>query len=119
MTHERFNQIVEEETERIKNVLIKKQAEYNLNADRLSHFKEAAGAVNWTPEQVLLGYTCKHWKSIVDQINSKEKFSEERWQEKITDLINYMILLLGLLEDDKMFSEPKKATKVRLVEGKK
>lgn len=107
MTHERFNEIVNEETERIKSILVKKQAEYNLDDDRLSHFKHAAGAANWTPEQTLLGYMTKHWVSIVDMINSKQKFTRSRFVEKVTDIENYLILLLGLLEDDNMFLNQK------------
>lgn len=119
MTHERFNEIVEEETNRIKEVLVKKQGEYNLDADRLSHFKEAANVVGWTPEKVLLAYRLKHEKSIIDMVNSGDKFSKELWTEKITDNINYLILLLGLLEDRDMFDKKptKKAVGVKLNEG--
>lgn len=108
MTHERFNQIVEEETDYIKSLLIKKQAEYNLDADRMSHFKAAAGITGWTPEKTLLGYLTKHLASIRDMINSEGKFPRELWVEKITDASNYFILLLGLLEDDDMFSDKDK-----------
>lgn len=109
MTHERFNAIVEEETDRIKSSLVRKQAEYNLDEDRMSHFKHAAGASNWTPEKALLGYMTKHWVSIVDMINSGDKFPRDLYVEKVTDIENYLILLLGLLEDDNMFSENKSA----------
>ena len=45
----RFNEIVEAETERIKSILSKKQDEYNLDADRLSHFKRASALAQTTP----------------------------------------------------------------------
>lgn len=124
MTHKRFNEIVKEETDYIQSLLIKKQAEYNLDSDRMSHFKEAAGITGWTPEKTLLGYNTKHLASIIDMINSGKKFPRELWVEKITDCCNYWILLLGLLEDLDMFSESgesakKESSKTRLVEDHK
>lgn len=122
MTHERFNKIVEEETDYIKSLLLTKQAEYNLDDDRMSHFKHAAGMSGWPSEKCLYGYMLKHLMSITDMINSDEKFTRERWVEKTTDICNYLILLLGLLEDENKFLESKpakKATNIRLNEGSK
>ena len=94
-----FNVIVGDQVERIKNVLVKKAAEYNLDTDRLSVFKHAAALSEETPEQALYGFMLKHIISITDMINSKETYSEELWNEKITDICNYLILLQGLLKD--------------------
>lgn len=107
MTSERFNEIVEEQTERIKSLLVKKGNEYSLEADRLSNFKNGADISGWSNEQVLFGYQLKHITSYIDMINSKEKFSRDLWVEKLGDIICYNILLLGLLEDDNMFKEDK------------
>lgn len=103
MTDERFNQIVDEELENIKKVLCKKKGEYNLDTDRMSAFKEAAEYLRKSPEDILMGYRCKHEMSLVDMINSGKQFPKELWLEKITDNINYLLLLLGLLEDDNKF----------------
>ena len=94
-----FNKIVEAQLERIQNVLIKKASEYNLDNDRVSVFKHGAGISEETPEQVLYGFMLKHIISITDMINSKGTYSEELWNEKITDICNYLILLQGLLKD--------------------
>lgn len=94
-----FNKVVEDQLSRIQNVLIKKAAEYNLDADRLSVFKHAAAVSEETPEQALYGFMLKHIISVTDMINSKETYSEELWNEKITDICNYLILLQGLLRD--------------------
>lgn len=105
MTVKRFNEIVKEMTDHIQQVLIAKQEEYNLEADRMGHFKHAAATSGWSPEECLYGYLLKHLMSITDMINSGETFSRERWVEKITDICNYLILLLGLLEDENKFEE--------------
>ena len=94
-----FNVVVESQLERIRNVLVKKAAEYKLDADRLSVFKHAAALSEETPEQVLYGFMLKHIISVTDMVNSKATYSEELWNEKITDICNYLILLQGLLRD--------------------
>lgn len=94
-----FNKVVEDQLTRIMNVLVKKAAEYNLDADRMSAFKHAAALSEETPEQALFGFMLKHIVSITDMINSGKTYSEELWNEKITDICNYLILLLGLLRD--------------------
>jgi len=99
MTREDFNSIADKELEYIRSLLIKKQGEYNLTEDRFDSFKRGAAISNWTPEQVLLGYQLKHLESIIAMINSKEQFTLERWTEKLTDAVNYDILLLGLVQD--------------------
>ena len=99
MTTPEFNKVVEEQLERIRNVLVKKAAEYNLDDDRLSVFKHAAALSEETPEQALFGFMLKHLISITDLINSKEAYPEELWLEKMTDIHNYLILLQGLLKD--------------------
>ena len=119
MKTENFNKIVEEQVEHIKQVLVKKADEYNLEADRLGFFKRAATFAQTSPEKALYGFLLKHLVSLNDMVISGEKYSKDLWLEKITDIENYLILLLGLLEDDGMFKEKPKATKVKLVEGKK
>ena len=107
MTTERFNEVVKEQLERIEKLLVKKQSEYNLDTDRLSVFKHGASMSKETPEQVLYGFLLKHLISQADMISTGEKYTKELWLEKITDIMNYNILLLGLLEDDNMFKESK------------
>lgn len=105
MTTSDFNKIVEGQLDRIRNVLVKKQAEYSLDTDRLSVFKHGAGISEETPEQVLYGFMLKHIISVTDMINSKGTYSEELWNEKITDICNYLILLQGLLRDTNRMTE--------------
>lgn len=77
MTQDKFNEIVQQEIDRIKAVLVKKQGEYNLDVDRLSHFKRAAVLAQKTPEDVLYGYMLKHIMSVSDMIASGKTYSKE------------------------------------------
>lgn len=120
MTHERFNQLVDEMLETCKQTLTKKQDEYNLDKDRLSFFKEGNELTKLSPERTLYLFMFKHIKSLADMVASEKTYSKELWEEKIKDNINYLLLLRALLEDDKLMDEVKKPAKerVRLVEGK-
>lgn len=100
MTALEFNKVVEDQLERIKNVLTRKATEYNLDeTDRFSDFKRAAILTGQTPEQVLYSYMLKHILSITDMVQSTDVFDKARWEEKIGDIQVYLILLRGLLED--------------------
>ena len=99
MKTEEFNKIVELQIEKIKSVLIKKADEYNLEEDRLGFFKRSAAFAQITPEQALYGFLLKHLQSITDMVMSGNSYPEDLWKEKITDAMNYLVLLLGLLED--------------------
>ena len=99
MTPVDFNKVVEDQLARIQRVLVKKENEYSLGTDRLSVFKHGAGITEETPEQVLYGFMLKHIISVTDLINSKGTYSEELWNEKMTDIHCYLILLQGLLKD--------------------
>jgi hypothetical protein len=41
----------------------------------------------------------KHTVSIYDMCNSGKEYSIDMWNEKITDSINYLLLLRALIED--------------------
>ena len=121
MNTEEFNKIVEDQLERIRSVLVKKAGEYNLEEDRLGFFKRSAAFAQETPEQALYGFLLKHLQSITDMVMSGKGYSKDLWQEKITDTMNYLCLLLGLIEDTGRAKQKPdlKAQKVKLAEEKK
>jgi hypothetical protein len=83
-------------------VLVFKSKEYDLETgDRFHSFKVAAALQNLTPKQALCGMMCKHTVSVFDMAESGENYPIEKWDEKITDNINYLLLLRGLIEEEK------------------
>lgn len=94
-----FNKVVDEVTEKIKSTLKRKASEYNLNDDRLSVFKHAGAMAEETPEKALYGFMLKHLISVTDMVNSEDTYSKELWNEKMTDIHCYLILLNALLQD--------------------
>lgn len=100
MTNERFNSIVEEQLETTRTLLTSKGEEYSLTDDRLSAFKRAASLQGETMKQALCGMLAKHIVSVYDMCMSDRDFSIARWDEKITDSINYLLLLKAAVEED-------------------
>lgn len=101
MKQKDFEVIVEEQLATVRSVLISKGQEYSLIDDRLEAFKKAADLQGETTKQALCGMLAKHIISIYDMVMSDGKFTEARWTEKITDSINYLLLLkAAVLEEN-------------------
>jgi hypothetical protein len=112
MKSEIFNQIVDKQIKSIKNVLCVKAAEYAAQTrdDRLHNFRTAARQMDTSMSQALRGMDMKHRVSIDDMISNglpamlltddaKRKYIDE----KITDHLNYTILLKAcLLEENNL-----------------
>ena len=100
ITHDEFDKIVEEELEYVKELLCSKSKEYDFGQDRFHSFKVGGNLQGISQEKCLAGYLSKHIISIYDMINSGiENFSEDKWKEKITDYLNYGLLLWGMVKE--------------------
>ena len=100
MKNSKFNEIVKDQIETCVNMLIYKGEEYDASTDdRLHSFKVAATLNGETPRQALAGMMAKHTVSIYDMCNNGD-YSIERWSEKITDSINYLLILRAMIEEE-------------------
>lgn len=99
MNIEKFNQVIEEQMKRSTDLLIVKAKEYATD-DRLHNFKIASALQQCKPSQALAGMMAKHTVSIYDMCNSGQKYPIELWNEKITDHINYLLLLRAIIEEE-------------------
>ena len=102
-----FNFILDEQLKRCRNILVRKAEEYG-SVDRLHNFRKAAAFKNTTMRQVLSGMMLKHTVSIDDMCESPQTFTEALWNEKITDGINYLILLRAVVEEEGFAEEEEK-----------
>ena len=103
MNHDTFNQIVADRFQECKNVLVRKNHEYSSGDDRLHNFKKAARMKGQDPIQALDGMWLKHRVSVDDMverlIRDPEYIPDQKLiSEKFGDLINYALLLEGLIE---------------------
>jgi hypothetical protein len=100
MLAERFNEILDKQLETIKVMLGHKAKEY-ATTDRLHNFKKAAALKGETPRQALMGMMVKHTVSVYDMgMSFSESYPPELWDEKITDHINYLILLRAIVAEE-------------------
>jgi len=101
MNHIKFNKLLKEILNRTTIVLHSKSVEYSTNTDKLHNFKRAGEKRHTTPEDALMGMKLKHDVSIDDIVDNitKELPSMKMLEEKITDSINYLILLEALIKE--------------------
>lgn len=96
-----FNETIETQFDKCKGLLFTKGNEYALTSDRLAYFKKAAALQNRPPSGALFGMLAKHIVSLAEMCEYPiERFSKERWSEKITDSMNYLALLWALVTDE-------------------
>ena len=95
MTENRFEQIVDETLNQIKETLIQKGREYRRNNDPFHNFNEGSKKSGLIREKVLDGFLLKHEISIADMTNDLEKGilpKIETVNEKFGDNLIYLIL---------------------------
>lgn len=80
-------------------VLSTKEEDYGSEADRLIQFKQMAVLQENTPRQALWGAATKHLTTIMDAVQGRE-LKIETIQHRVTDFINYLILLLAIVEEE-------------------
>ncbi len=106
MIQKEFNDVITGQTEHCKSLLMAKGIEYapkaskNTKIDRLAHFKKAAAVMNITPKAALFGMLSKHIVSVSDMCMDENEYPLEMWEEKITDSINYLLILRALVEEE-------------------
>ena len=98
MDAETFNQIFEYQMGKVESTLVKKGDEY-ATEDRLHNFRVAATMQGTSLKQALAGMMAKHTASVYDMCSSDEEFDLDKWDEKITDHINYLFLLAAVVRD--------------------
>ncbi len=103
MTHDKFNELFEQEVEACRQILCGKASEYSPGEDRLSNFKTSGTLQGIPPENALQGMLTKHTVALNDFLNELRNTGQPRhmyqWEEKIRDSLNYLFLLKGLLSE--------------------
>lgn len=104
MNNTEFEKIIAEQFDSCRETLLKKAEEYADDTDRLHNFKIAAKLQGVTPLAALGGMMAKHTVSVYDLIRRHEngfEIKKEMWDEKIGDSINYLLLMQGLLAEER------------------
>ena len=99
-----FEEIVTARMDWCMKTLCAKGDEYARDGDRLWNFKVAARKLNCHPAEALAGMMVKHTVSVDDIIDGLAKGivpPKELVAEKIGDSIDYLLLLEGLIEEER------------------
>ena len=102
MTEQEFDALVQRRLDLTQEVLITKGKEYRRNSDPLHNFNVASKLNNTTREKALWGFATKHLVSFLDMLDDIENNKlpkKEYVDEKIGDLINYLILCEASIKD--------------------
>lgn len=80
-----------------------KANEYAQNNRAFHNFEKTASINGVRPEEALWGMASKHLVSIIDMVYSNKSFDDKYIDEKIGDMINYLILLEGMMKNKPPF----------------
>lgn len=100
MGQKEFEVVVTRTLDKVRSLLLNKGEEY-ARGDRFSNFKQQAMLKKEEPEMALLGNVSKQITSLYDHIRDLPGKVQpyEKYLEKTNDIIVYMILLNGVLEE--------------------
>jgi hypothetical protein len=96
---DQFEHILDAQIKRVQAVLVAKRDEY-ADEDVLANFKHSAHMRECGLPQAVEGMMIKHTTSIYTMLRSEKAYPIELWDEKITDHINYLILLKACLHEN-------------------
>lgn len=99
MKREEFDYVVAKQLGICMQVLTNKNKEYQAKSpDPFHNFRTAAEVTGTSPEAALAGMMAKHTVSLYDMCkNGTAEYSESQWTEKITDHINYLLILKAMV----------------------
>lgn len=101
MTLGKFNESISSQLDYCKSLLIRKGAEYAPNEfDRLSAFKTAGALQDISSREALCGMLAKHIVSVFEMCRTDGPYTYDQWTEKITDSINYLLILKAMVDDE-------------------
>ncbi len=102
MKDREFQEVLTQRLKKIEQTLGQKAKEYAAEGDKLHNFNVGARITGQIREKVLWGFALKHYISFMDILDDMELGklpSEAMVDEKIGDLINYLVLVEASIKD--------------------
>jgi hypothetical protein len=99
MTHIEFDDLIKSRFHKSVETMRGKAVDYATDEERLQNFYDGAELMMITPEQYLLTLVTKHWLAIRDAVVQNANMDRVWVEEKVGDVINYMILLEALRKE--------------------
>ncbi len=104
MKNSEFRDIVNDTFGKCLDILDKKGADYTkgaLQEDPFNNFKTVAKDLGITAEQAWAVYAYKHWAAVTNYIKSGGQSESEPIEQRLFDVINYSLLLMGMIQEHK------------------
>lgn len=102
MTNEKFYELMKDTFADAMEIAHAKGKDYTKGSlDALANFKEGGKALAIDPEVVCWVFMNKHYQAITNYIKTQGQSESEPIEERIKDMINYLVLLLGLICEGK------------------
>ena len=102
MKEQEFQEVLQQRLKKIEQTLSQKAKEYAAEGDKLHNFNVGARMTGQIREKVLWGFAFKHYISFMDILDDMELGrlpSEAMVDEKIGDLVNYLVLVEASIKD--------------------
>jgi len=107
MTNKEFYELMQKTFSSAEEIAKAKGADYTKGSeDALSNFKEGGKALNIPPEKVCWVFMNKHYQAITNYVKTEGQSESEPISERIKDMINYLVLLQGIIVDKQSVSTP-------------
>jgi hypothetical protein len=98
MNSNQFNKSIEEALDSIKTRIFSKNQEYAQVSDVFSNFKTGISLQD-TPQAVAWEYMTKHMQWLKDNIKNNQNPTDSQIDEKIIDIINYLLIIRGMYQE--------------------
>lgn len=100
MKADELSKLMQEQFEICQYVMSQKAGEYTEeDPDKLAAIKAAAALQGISTQAAAMGMLSKHIVSIADMCVSGRHYAPERWNEKITDAMNYLFFIRAILTE--------------------
>jgi|SRR6185369_2079586 len=98
MTNQEFYKLMSDTFESAKLIAESKGKDYTKGSlDALANFKEGGKAIDIAPIEVCWIFMNKHYQAITNYVKTKGRSESEPISERIKDMINYLILMQGII----------------------
>ena len=101
MTNEKMSNLIEARFISARATLCNKAKEYASEDSRFYNFYTAGDLLGVDPKIALMGMAIKHFVSCLDLAKGKLANTEQYTDEKIGDMINYLLLLEAMLHEER------------------
>lgn len=99
MKADQFKDVLDAQIKRVQDVLVVKTEEYAAEEDQLHNIRMAALLKEESLPEAVIGMMVKHTVSIFSMVKSGKPFPEDKWDEKLTDHIVWLVLLKAALTE--------------------